>query len=48
MIFPGIQDITAHVDFTAIAQAADLVDLTVAGFTHQAAFLAGCGIHDFE
>jgi SAM-dependent MidA family methyltransferase len=46
LIFPGIQDITAHVDFTAIAEAADNHGLQIAGYTHQAAFLAGCGIHE--
>ena len=46
LVFPGIQDITAHVDFTAVAEAAFDNGLTVAGYTHQAAFLASCGIHD--
>ena len=46
LVFPGIQDITAHVDFTAVAEAAFDNDLRVAGYTHQAAFLASCGIHD--
>ncbi len=46
LIYPGIQDITAHVDFTAVAEAAFTNELTVAGYTHQAAFLASCGIHD--
>lgn len=44
--FPGLQDITAHVDFTAVAEAADKAGLEVAGFTHQAAFLTSCGILD--
>ncbi len=42
----GLQDITAHVDFTAIADAAIENDLQVAGFTSQAAFLLGCGLMD--
>lgn len=37
----GLQDITAHVDFTAVAIAAHQADLAVLGFTHQAAFLLG-------
>lgn len=41
---PGLQDITAHVDFTAAAEAAVEAGLTVAGFTTQARFLLGCGI----
>lgn len=35
----GDQDITAHVDFTSIAQAADQLALEVLGFCPQAAFL---------
>lgn len=44
--YPGLQDITAHIDFTAVAEAADAAHLNVAGFTHQAAFLLSCGIQD--
>jgi SAM-dependent MidA family methyltransferase len=40
----GMQDITAWVDFTAVAEAALESGLTVAGFTTQAAFLLGTGI----
>jgi SAM-dependent MidA family methyltransferase len=43
----GLQDITAWVDFTAVAEAAQAVDLEVAGFTTQAHFLIGCGLEDF-
>ncbi|QTS84209.1 class I SAM-dependent methyltransferase [Coxiella endosymbiont of Amblyomma nuttalli] len=46
LILVGIQDITAHVDFTALAEAA-LPSLMIAGFTHQAAFLLNCGITSF-
>lgn len=42
--YPGLQDITASVDFTAVAEAADKCDLSVAGFTSQAAFLANTGL----
>ena len=42
--FPGLQDITAHVDFTAIADAALAAGLKVAGFTTQAHFLLGSGL----
>lgn len=42
----GTQDITAHVDFTAVANAACDVGLQVAGFSHQAAFLVNCGLAD--
>lgn len=40
----GLQDITAHVDFTAVAEAGVAVGLDLAGFTTQANFLIGCGI----
>lgn len=38
---PGLQDITAWVDFTAIAEAAERAGLEVAGYTTQAHFLIG-------
>jgi SAM-dependent MidA family methyltransferase len=40
----GVQDITAWVDFTRAAEAAEDGGLTVAGFTTQAAFLLGLGL----
>ncbi len=42
----GVQDITAWVDFTRVAEAADAADLEVTGFATQAAFLLGLGIED--
>jgi SAM-dependent MidA family methyltransferase len=45
-LWPGLNDITAHVDFTAIAHAGERAGLAVAGFTSQAPFLLGCGILD--
>lgn len=44
--YPGLQDITAHVDFTAVAEAALEANLEILGFTNQAAFLLGCGLID--
>ena len=41
---PGLQDITAWVDFTALAEAADECGLSVDGYTSQAMFLLGCGL----
>jgi SAM-dependent MidA family methyltransferase len=41
---PGLQDITAWVDFTRLAEAAAGADFGVAGFTTQTWFLAGTGI----
>ena len=46
LILPGLQDITAHVDFTAIAQAAVALGLDLAGYTSQGAFLLALGIGD--
>jgi len=40
----GLQDITAWVDFTRVAEAADGAGLEVLGFASQAAFLIGAGI----
>jgi SAM-dependent MidA family methyltransferase len=43
---PGLQDITAHVDFSALAKAAAGAGLDVLGYAHQAQFLVNCGITD--
>lgn len=43
---PGLQDITAHVDFTAIADAALEGGLEVLGYTSQARFLINAGLPD--
>ncbi len=44
--YPGLQDITAHVDFSALATAADRAGLTVGGFAAQGQFLLNCHILD--
>jgi SAM-dependent MidA family methyltransferase len=44
---PGLQDITAWVDFTRVAEAGDAAGLDVLGFATQAAFLLGNGIESF-
>ena len=44
LMLVGLQDITAHVDFTSIAEAGLDVGLTLFGYTSQAAFLIGCGL----
>ncbi|AKP92547.1 class I SAM-dependent methyltransferase [Achromobacter ruhlandii] len=41
---PGLQDITAHVDFTAMADAAQAAGLQVLGYTSQARFLMNAGL----
>lgn len=43
-LYPGLQDITAHVDFTAIAEAGVTQGLQLLGYTSQAQFLINCGI----
>jgi SAM-dependent MidA family methyltransferase len=43
----GVQDITAWVDFTRIAEAALAANLTVSGFATQAAFLLATGLEGF-
>jgi len=42
--WPGLQDLTTHVDFTAVAEAAIAANLSVGGYTTQANFLLGCGL----
>lgn len=42
----GIQDITAFVDFTAVAEAADACGLSVEGYATQAHFLMSLEIHN--
>ncbi len=43
---PGLQDITAHVDFTAMADAALEAGMQVLGYTSQARFLMNAGLMD--
>jgi SAM-dependent MidA family methyltransferase len=43
---PGAQDVTAHVNFSVMMDAARGVGLDVEGFTTQAKFLIHCGITD--
>jgi SAM-dependent MidA family methyltransferase len=45
-LWPGLSDLTSHVDFTAIAEAGERAGMHVAGFSTQASFLLGCGILD--
>jgi SAM-dependent MidA family methyltransferase len=43
-VYPGLTDLSAWVDFTAVAEAADEAGLEVAGFATQAAVLLGGGV----
>ncbi len=43
-LWPGLQDITAHVDFSALAATSHGLDLL--GYANQAQFLINCGITD--
>ena len=45
-LYPGLQDITAYVDFTAVAEAGTASGLELAGYTTQAHFLMALGIAD--
>ncbi len=45
-LWPGLQDITAWVDFTALAKAAEAAGMKVAGYTTQAQFLLAGGLED--
>jgi SAM-dependent MidA family methyltransferase len=42
--YPGLSDITSHVDFTAVAEAGFDAGLEVLGYCSQANFLLNCGI----
>lgn len=46
LILPGLQDITANVDFSALAEAGIKSGLVVTGYTSQAYFLFGCGLEE--
>lgn len=43
---PGLQDVTVHVDFTAIIAAAHGAGLELLGYTSQGQFLLNCGLLD--
>jgi len=43
---PGLQDITSHIDFSAVARAGEEAGLALLGYTGQAQFLINCGITD--
>jgi SAM-dependent MidA family methyltransferase len=43
-LYPGLQDVTAWVDFTAVAEAAEAAGLRVAGYSTQAHFLLDAGL----
>ena len=45
-VWPGLQDITAHVDFTAVSRAARGAGLQALGYNSQARFLLDCGLLD--
>jgi SAM-dependent MidA family methyltransferase len=44
LFLPGLQDLTAHVDFTAVAEAGIDAGLKLLGYTTQAQFLINAGI----
>ena len=46
--YPGLQDITAFVDFSAVAHAADAAGFRVCGYTTQALVLLGCGLAELH
>jgi len=43
---PGLQDITAHVDFTAVVEAGCAAGLELLGYSTQSNFLFNCGLSD--
>ena len=47
LIYPGIQDVTSHVNFSALADAGRESGLEVLGYTSQEAYLLGLGLLEF-
>jgi len=45
-VWPGLTDISASVDFTTLAEAADSCGFEVSGYTNQTMFLLGCGLEE--
>ena len=45
--WPGLQDITAHIDFTAVARTAITHGFSLTGYTTQSHFLLNCGLMEF-
>ncbi|MDO4905377.1 MAG: SAM-dependent methyltransferase [Lautropia sp.] len=45
-LWPGLSDITAHVDYSALARAAQTLNLTPFGYVSQASFLLNAGVLD--
>ncbi|HEX7719900.1 MAG TPA: SAM-dependent methyltransferase, partial [Woeseiaceae bacterium] len=46
LIYPGLQDLTAWVDFTAVAEAASSAGMEIAGFVSQAQFMLNGGLSE--
>jgi len=46
LAWPGLNDISAFVDFTAVAETAQQCGLEIEGFTSQAGFVVGSGVGD--
>ncbi len=46
LFLPGLQDLTAHVDFTAVAEAGLAAGFSLAGYTTQTYFLMGTGLDE--
>ena len=46
--WPGLQDVTAFVNFTDVAYSAVDLEMHVSGYTTQAAFLLACGLPELH
>jgi SAM-dependent MidA family methyltransferase len=46
-LWPGLADLTAHVDFTAMAHAGVAAGMSVGGYASQARFLLNCGLLNY-
>ena len=45
-LYPGLQDITAHIDFTGLVEAGENAGLQLAGYGNQGGFLLSLGVLD--
>ena len=46
LLYPGLQDITTHIDFSTLVQTALQAGCSLLGYTSQSRFLMNCGIID--
>lgn len=48
LLYPGIQDLTAHVNFSTLMSTAEQAKLKIVGYSNQAHFLINCGLGQLQ